>query len=218
MVGIFEALVEQSDGLVVVPLSHRLLRQLDTADLILGGHLAFASLPRMEGAGIEALHSLLITAHLVEQGDFLEHEVVATLDQLRVLLQECQTLLVGTMQTLVELVELHQDALVVLVEVEGAFHVFQCLVLPVLLVEAAQGKIAPYGGERRVETCRQFPVLDGQIVLTSGIVETTQVIGSAGTLRALTLSGFEHDDVFGTVGETVVGGELLGLGDVRGKM
>ena len=106
----------------------------------------------MEDAGIEALHGLLITAHLVEQGDFLEHEVVATLDQLRILLQECQTLLVGTMQTLVELVELHQDALVVLVEVEGAFHVFQSLVLPVLLVEATQGKIAPYGGERRVET------------------------------------------------------------------
>ena len=119
------------------------------------------------------------------------------------------------MQTLVELVELHQDALVVLVEVEGTFHVFQCLSLPVLLVEAAQGKIAPYGGERRVETCREFPVLDGQIVLTSGIVETTQVVGSTSTLRVLTLGDFEHDDVFGTVGETVVGGELLGLGEGR---
>ena len=80
------------------------------------------------------------------------------------------------MQALVELVELHQDALIVLVEVESALHVFQCLFLTPLLVKAPQGEVAPYGGERRVEFGRALPVVDGKVVLTGGIVETAEIV------------------------------------------
>ena len=73
----------------------------------------------------------------------------------------------------VELIQFHQQALVVLVEVEGTFHVFDSLVLPVLFVEAGQGQIAPNGGVLRVETGGQFPVFDGQVVLPFVIVEAT---------------------------------------------
>ena len=41
-------------------------------------------------------------------------------------LVEGQTLGMWTVQALVELVEFHEDALVVLVEMEGFLHVFEC--------------------------------------------------------------------------------------------
>ena len=70
-----------------------------------------------------------------------------------------------TMPMLVELVELHQVTTVFLVKVEGFLHIFHSLFLAVLLVEACEGKVSPYGWETGVELCRAFPVFDGDVVL-----------------------------------------------------
>ena len=172
VVGIFEALAEQTDGAFVVLVEDGTLGQLYAADLILRGHLAFAALPGMEDVGIELLHGILVAAHLVEQGDFLEHEVVAALDELRVLLEEDQPFGVRTVQAAVELVELHEDALVVGVEGEGALHHLQRRFGLTELVERAEGEVAPYGGELRVDVGRALPVLHGHVVLAGGVVET----------------------------------------------
>ena len=117
--------------------SQHLLGKLHPAQLILGRHLAFAALPRMELVGIELLHGFLIASQLVEQRNLLQYKVVALGYQLRIVLQEIQTLLTGFLQTLVELVELHQHAGIGIVEAEGALHTFEGLVLTSLFVEVS---------------------------------------------------------------------------------
>ena len=108
-------------------------------------------------------------------------------------------------QTLIELVEFHQHALVVFVEVEGAFHVFKSFLLTVLLVKASQGEVAPDGRKAGVELGRQFPVLDGEVILAGCIVETPQIVRSLGSTWMVLLGDFEGDDILRTVGETVGG-------------
>ena len=82
-----------------------------------------------------------------------------------VLLQEVETLLMRLLQTLVELVELHQHTGVAFVEMESALHILNSLLLKVLLVETCQSQITPYRRELRVEAGRAFPVFDGDVVL-----------------------------------------------------
>ena len=67
------------------------------------------------------------------------------------LLVEGQALGMWTVQALVKLVELHKDALIVLVEMEGLFHILQSLFLIALLVKASESQVTPYGWERRIE-------------------------------------------------------------------
>ena len=135
----------------------------------------------MKRAVVYQLFGLLVASQHVEQGGFFEHEVITAFYQLRILLQEGQTLGVRLVQTLVELVEFHEHTLVVLVKVEGTLHILQSLRLTSLLVEATQGEVAPYGGEIRVKLGRTLPVLDGEVVLTGSIVETAQIVWSLGT-------------------------------------
>ena len=78
---IFQTLAKQTNGLVETFLCKRLFGQLHTGYLVLSGHLAFATFPRMELVGVELLLGLLVTTKLVEQGDFLQHEVIALLDE-----------------------------------------------------------------------------------------------------------------------------------------
>ena len=94
--------------------------QFDAADLILCGHLAFASLPGMEDVAVEFVHRLFVTPYLIQEGDFLEHVVVTTLYEVWIFLKECQTLGMWPLQAFVELVEFHEYALVVLVEMEAS--------------------------------------------------------------------------------------------------
>ena len=101
----------------------------------------------MERVGIEPFHGFLVAAQLVEQSNFLEDEVIAALNEFRILLQEGEAFLMRTMQAFVELVEFHQHTLIVLIKTEGTLHVFERLRFPTLLVEPCEGKIAPYGGE-----------------------------------------------------------------------
>ena len=96
-------------------------------------------------------HGLLITAQLVQQGNLFEYQVITLGNQLRVLLQEVKTLLMGLVQTFVELVQLHQNATVGLVKVESLLHIFHSLILTVLLVETCQSQITPYSWESGVE-------------------------------------------------------------------
>ena len=107
---------EQSCRRFCVFLHKRLLGQFHAANLVLSRHLAFTPLPRMEAVGIEFPHGFFITAQLVEQCDFLQHEVVAPLNQGWVLPQEIQTLLMRVVQTLVQLVKFHEHPLIVRVE------------------------------------------------------------------------------------------------------
>ena len=158
----------------------------------------------MELVGIELLHGLLVSSKLIEQGDLLEHEVVTTQNQIRISLQEVEPFLIRMMQTLVELVEFHEHTGVRLVETEGFFHIFQRLFLTILLVETGKGEVAPYRWERRVESGRKFPVLDGHVILPFVVVETTQIIGCFGTIGQALLSGGESQHIFQTVGEAVV--------------
>ena len=74
------------------------------------------------------------------------------------------------MQVFVELVEFHEHTLVILVEMEGTFHIFESLFLTVLFVEPSEGEVSPYGGVVGVKFGREFPILDGKVILTGGIV------------------------------------------------
>ena len=58
----------------------------------------------MELVGIELGLGLFVASELVEQGNLFQYEVVALCNELRILLKEVQTLLMGLMQTFVELV------------------------------------------------------------------------------------------------------------------
>ena len=75
---------------------------------------------------------------MIQQGNLFEDKVIAFLNEFRILLQEIETLLIGLMQTLVKLVELHQHATVCLIEMESLLHIFKGLILTILLVEASQ--------------------------------------------------------------------------------
>ena len=78
----------------------------------------------------------------------------------------------GLLHTFIELVQLHQDATVALVQTERLLHILQRLLLASLLVIAGQGEITPYGGEGGVFLCRKLPVLDGYIILSFVVIET----------------------------------------------
>lgn len=108
------------------------------------------------------------------------------------------------LQALVELVEFHQHAGVALVEAEGAFHIRQCFLPPVLLVEARQREVAPDGRELRVEPCRQLPVLNGHVVLPLVVIQATEVIGRPWPVGVHRLGHRQHDDILQTVGEAAV--------------
>ena len=58
---------------------------------------------------------------------------------------------------------------------------------------------------------REFPVLDGEVILTCSIIQATEIIRSLGTLGMSLFGGFERHHIFGTVGETVAGICLFGL-------
>ena len=81
-----------------------LLCQLYATNLILCGHLAFATFPRMKLVGIKFCLGLFVTSELVEQGNLLQYQIIALRNELRVLLQEVETLLMRFVQTLIELV------------------------------------------------------------------------------------------------------------------
>ena len=181
VVRVFKTFAEQSDGFFVFLSGECLFCQFDAAYLILSADFSFASFPWVEDTAVEFLHCFCIVSCLVEKGYLFEYEVVAALDEIGVFLQECQTLCMWTVESFVELVEFHEYAFVVFIEVECAFHVFECFLLTVLFVEASECEVAPYGGELRVELCGEFPVFDGKVVLTCSVVETTQVVGSLTT-------------------------------------
>ena len=161
--------------------------------------------------GIQFLLGFLVATQLVEQCDFLQHQVVATLNELRILLQEVESLLIGSLHAFVELVEFHENALIVLIEVEGAFHVFHCLCLLQFLslhkvrgfVEARQRQVAPDSGEVGLLLCRQLPVFDGKVILTGSVIETSEIIGCLAAFSVRLLGGIECHHILGSVGEAV---------------
>ena len=76
MMRIDQALIEQLDCFFIFLIGDRLLGQFYTTNLILCGYLAFATLPWMEGVGLELLHGFFIAPKLIEQGNLFEHEVI----------------------------------------------------------------------------------------------------------------------------------------------
>ena len=165
----------------------------------------------MELVSVEFAHGFFVASHLIEQGDFLEHEVIAAQDEFGVLLQEGKAFGVRPLQTFVELVKFHEHALVVLIKMESTLHVLHGFGLTPLLVEAGESEVAPYGGELRVETCRKFPVLDGEVVLPLVVVEAAQVVRRTGSVGVQGLGHVQHHDVLQSVGEAAVAVNLLSL-------
>ena len=132
------------------------------------------------------------------------------------LLQVVESELVGFVQMLVELVEFHEHAAVVAVELESLFHVFHGLQTAnrrFRLVKACQGEIAPYGGKHGVELGRQFPIAYGEVVLPLVVVEAAEVIRCACTVGVDGFGGFQGQNVLQPVGEAVVGLHGLCLGE-----
>ena len=157
-------------------------RQLHATELILCRHLALAAFPRMEFVGVEFLLRLFVASRLVEQCDPFEHEVVALRDELRVLLQECQSLPVGVVQLLAQLVEFHEHAGIGLVECKGAFHHRECLLLLPQFIVCGKGEVSPHRWELRVELRRQLPVVHRRGILPLVVIEAAQIVRSLGTL------------------------------------
>ena len=166
----------------------QLLGNLQTAHLILSAHLAFAAFPGVEDAVVDDLLGFLIAAKHIEQRGLFEHEVIALTDELWILTQEVETLLMRLVQALVELVELHEHTGIALVEAEGTLHILQSLILTILLVETGQSQVTPDGGERRIETGRELPVLDGEVILALIVVQTAQIIRSLAASTAIRFS------------------------------
>ena len=122
VVRIFKALFKQFHCIFVALFADGNLSQLYACKLVLCRHLSFATFPWVEDVTVEELLGFLIFAGLVEEGDFLKQQVVALCDKPGVLLQQGKTLGVRVVQTLVELVELHEDARVALVESKCTLH------------------------------------------------------------------------------------------------
>ena len=95
MVREHEAFLQELLGTSILwVLQQQLLGNLQTTHLILPTHLAFAAFPRMEDAVVDDFLRFLIATQHIEQGGLFEHEVVATLNELNMLLVEGQTLCV----------------------------------------------------------------------------------------------------------------------------
>ena len=110
MVWVFKTLLKQENSLVGITLFECLLSEFYTTYLILCGHLTFSTLPWVELVAVEQLHSFFEAPYLIEQGNFFEQEVVALSDEFRIQLQECKTLVVWSLETTIQLIELHQYA------------------------------------------------------------------------------------------------------------
>ena len=152
-----------------------------------------------------------MASQVVQQGNLLQYKVIALSYQLGILLQECQSFGMRFLYALIELVQLHEHAGIRLVQMEGLLHVCHRLVRLMLLVEAGQRQVTPYGGELRIEFCRQFPVLYGKVILTLVVVEASQIVRRLGTLWILLFCSFQGNDSLQSVGETIVSRLFLRL-------
>ena len=169
-----EALLEQRDGVRPALFRHRLLRHLDAAALVLRRDLAFSAFPRVESVGVQLFAGFGVAAEVVQQGDLFEHEVVAALHLGAVRLQAVKALLRGAAEFLVELVQLHQDAGVGLVEGVGALHRGQGAGGVVALVVAYEREAAPGAREVRVRRDGLLPARLSQVVLTLVVPEVAE--------------------------------------------
>ena len=82
--------------------------------------------------GIDELHGFLIMACKVEKCGIFQFQVFSCLHHIKMFLHLRQPLCVGFAKTFVELVKLHVDAGICLVELKGLLHItngFFCLML-----------------------------------------------------------------------------------------
>ena len=212
VVGVHQAFVEQFDGFGGVAAGEGFLGELYAAILILGGHFPFAPFPRVEYVVVEELDGAAVVAGEVEEGDLLEEQVVAALDELGIFLEESETLGMVAAKTLVELVEFHEYAGIGGVEVESAFHHLHGGLGVVELVESSEGEVAPSCGERWVELCRLGPQCYCEVILAFVVVEVAQVVGGVGIAGVETHGLVECEDGLEAVGEAEVGRHFGGFG------
>src|SRR5574344_433434 len=204
VMGIDEALAQQLDGILVTLFSDGYLCQLHTSILILRRHFAFAALPGMENVAVKEFFGFRIAFRLVQKSNLLQQQGIALGCQGRVLPKKFKALLLTLLQSLVELVQFHQDAGIGGVQGEGALHARQSFVLIILLVHIDERQIAPDRGEVAIERRRLYPILLGQVILTFVVIEQSQQIRSQCIVGGGFYGRLEGKNGFKAVGEAII--------------
>ena len=204
MMRINQTFLKQRDGCIVILSYQSLLSQFQSAELILSAHLSFATFPWMELMSIQLLHRLLILSSLVKQNDFFQQKVITFGYQLRILLKMFQAHSMVVAQTLVQLIQLHQDTGIGDIKQKGLLHTLHSLLALVLLVEQSECEVTPYGRELSINFCRLSPYLHRHIILALVVIETAQIIRGLGILLIHMHGIIQCQNCLRTVREAVV--------------
>ena len=204
MMRINQTCLKQRDGCIVILTNQSLLGKFQATELILSAHLSFATFPWMELMSIQLLHRLCIVTRLIQKRDFFQQKVIALGYQLRILLKMFQAHRMGVAQTLVQLIQLHQDTGISSIKQKGLLHTLHSLLALVLLVEQSECEVTPYGRELRISFCRLSPYLHCHIILALVVIETAQIIRGLGILIVNINGIFQCQNCLRTVREAVV--------------
>ena len=158
----------------------------------------------MELMGIQLLHRLFILSRLIQKRDFLQQKVIALGYQLWILLKMGQAHRMIVAQTLIQLIQLHQNTGIGGIKLEGLLHILHSLFVLVLLIEQSECEVTPYGRELRINFCRLSPYLHRHIILALVVIETAQIIRSLGILLINIHGIFQCQNCLRTVREAVV--------------
>ena len=113
-----------------------------------------------------------------------------------------------TTQLLIELIQFHQNAIVVRIESKRFFKTSQRIFFPVAFVVISQCKITQNSRELIVKFYRTFPTSDSFIVLTSSIPKVSKIIPCFGIIRLQSICILQHKNFFQFIRETIVGSHL----------
>ena len=115
----------------------------------------------------------LVLALVVQQRTVFHIQVVPLEGHVAVLVQEGEPFLQGHVQLVVQLIQFQQHAGVALVQSVGLLQCLAGLVGSLLLVEISLRQVSPYRGELRIYLGRALPVLNGYVILTLVVIQTT---------------------------------------------
>ena len=117
-----------------------------------------------------------------------------------------------TTDTLVKLIEFHQDTCIGCVKAESTFHTFDGFRFLIFLVEECQSQVTPYGRKATVQSCGSFPCFHSQVVLALVVIQITQIVRSSCIVRILYHGTLQSKNCFQTVGKTVIGASFDCIG------
>ena len=158
----------------------------------------------MELMTIKFPFSLGVPACLIKQCYLFKNKIVTLLYQIRIILQECQTFSMRTLQFLIKLIQFHKNTRISFVQEESTFHTLKSPFGSITLVIIDKGKITPSGRELRIKFGSTFPMVLCKVILTLVIEKVAKIVIGASIIEIDFKCSIQSEYCLKTVREHIV--------------